>query len=452
MNRENDIRAGRLDADRIRENFSDLHPPLNAHQAAVEAARCLFCDDAPCTEACPTGIDIPGFIRKISTGNTRGAAVTILSENIMGGTCANVCPVEELCEEVCVKNTAEAQPVRIGLLQRYATDDLFARGIQPFRRAADSGRHVAVVGAGPAGLSCAHRLALHGHHVTVFEARPRAGGLNEYGIAAYKMLDERAAKEVMFILDIGGIKLKNNKKLGKDFGIDELRERFDAVFLGLGHNDVNRLGLENEEAEGVHDAVAFIERIRQEDLRTLPVGRKVVVIGGGNTAIDIAVQVRKLGAEFVTLAYRRGPEDMGATWHEREIAQTNGVLIKNWAAPHRILADDNGVSGVVFEYTRKDSAGRLEGTGEYLTLPADQVFKAIGQKFSASLLGGQELPDIENGRIRVDDERRTRLPGVWAGGDCVAGRDLTVVAVQDGKIAAESIHRYLSEQAGEDHG
>ncbi len=452
MNMENDIRAGWLDSGQIRDNFSDLHPPLNGHQAAVEAARCLFCDDAPCTEACPTGIDIPGFIRKISTGNTKGAAITILSENIMGGTCANVCPVEELCEEVCVKLSAETQPVRIGLLQRYATDDLFARGIQPFRRAAGSGRRVAVVGAGPAGLSCAHRLAMHGHEVTVFESRDKGGGLNEYGIAAYKMLNDRAASEVKFILDIGDIELKYNKKLGIDFGIEDLMEKFDAVFLGLGHNDVNRLDLENEEAGGVHNAVDFIARIRQENLQELPIGRRVVVIGGGNTAIDIAVQVRKLGAEFVTLAYRRGPDDMGATWHEQEIAQTSGVLIKNWASPHRILADEAGVNGVVFEYTRKDSVGRLSGTGEFFTLPADQVFKAIGQKFEGGLLDGQQLPDIENGRIRVDEERRTSLDGVWAGGDCVAGRDLTVVAVQDGKLAAESIHRYLTEQAGEDHG
>ena len=348
--------------------------------------------------------------------------------------------------------TAEDRPVKIGLLQRYATDDLFERGLQPFRRAAESGRKVAVVGAGPAGLSCAHRLALHGHQDTVFEARPKAGGLNEYGIAAYKMLNDRAGKEVKFILDIGGINLKNNKKLGENIHLEELRTTFDAVFLGLGHNDVNRLGQEGETADGVHDAVDFIERIRQEDPQALPVGRRVVVIGGGNTAIDIAVQVKKLGAEFVTLAYRRGPEDMGATWHEQEIAQTNGVLIKNWASPHRILADGSGVNGVVFEYTRKDSAGRLVGTEEFFTLPADQVFKAIGQKFNADLLDGQQLPVIENGRIQVDEERRTSLDGVWAGGDCVAGRDLTVVAVQDGKLAAESIHRYLTEQAGEDHG
>jgi glutamate synthase (NADPH/NADH) small chain len=449
MKSSHDVRPGRLSAAEIERNYVDLHPPLTGHQAAVEAARCLFCHDAPCTEACPTGIDIPGFIRKISTGNTQGAAVTILSENIMGATCATVCPVEELCEQVCVRNTAEEQPVRIGRLQRFATDHLLQNGIQPFRRVRDSGRRIAVVGAGPAGLSCAHRLAMHGHRVTVYEAKPKAGGLNEYGIAAYKMLQERAAREVNFILDIGGIELKNNMKLGAELHLSDLRKAYDAVFLGLGHNGVNRLRLEAEDANGVHNAVDYIARIRQEDLATLPVGRRVVVIGGGNTAIDIAVQIKKLGAEFVTLAYRRGADDMGATEYEQEVAQTSGVLIKTWARPGALEADDDGVTSVTFEYTRPNGTGGVEGTGEYFTLDADQVFKAIGQSFDPSTLSGENLPAIENGRIRVDAERRTSLPDVWAGGDCVAGRDLTVVAVEDGKRAAESIHRALGSGATE---
>jgi len=439
-----DVQAGRLSAAEIAHNYADLHPPLNAHQAAVEAARCLFCHDAPCTEACPTGIDVPGFIRRIASGNTRGAAITILSENIMGATCATVCPVEELCEQVCVRNTAEEQPVRIGRLQRFATDDLMARAIQPFQRAPDSGRRIAVVGAGPAGLSCAHRLALRGHRVTVFEAREKGGGLNEYGIAAYKMPEDRAAREVAFILAVGGIELRCGQQLGRDFHLSSLRQDFDAVFLSLGHNDVNRLGLASEDAGEVHNAVEYIARVRQEDLTALPVGRRVVVIGGGNTAIDIAVQIRKLGAESVTLVYRRGPDDMGATAYEQEVAQTAGVLIRHWAQPCALAADEAGVTSVTFERTRENASGELTATGETFTIQSDQVFKAIGQSFSAPLLKTDELPAVESGRIRVDAERRSSLADVWAGGDCIAGRDLTVVAVQDGKIAAESIDRALA--------
>jgi glutamate synthase (NADPH/NADH) small chain len=438
-----DIRSGRLSAESIRENYADLHAPLNPLQAKQESARCLFCHDAPCTEACPTGIDIPGFIRKISTGNSQGAAKTILAENIMGGTCANVCPVEELCEQVCVLNTAEDKPVIIGQLQRYATDHLFDSGAQPFIRAADSGKHIAVIGAGPAGLSCAHRLAMLGHQVTVFEAKDKPGGLNEYGLAAYKMLDERAAKEVSFILEIGNITINTGISLGKDIELDALREVYDAVFIGLGHNAINQLWLDNANAEGVHNAVDFIQRIRQQDLTSLPVGRNVVVIGGGNTAIDIAVQIKKLGAETVTMVYRRGTDQMGATEYEREVAQTNGVLIRTHAQPVRINAVDGQLISVVFEYTRVDSDGRPVGTGETFTTPADQLFKAIGQSLHPGPLSKSQAPDIERKRIWVDQNQRTSLPDVWAGGDCTTGDDLTVVAVQDGKVAAHSIDEYL---------
>lgn len=441
---ESDIKTGRLSATEIEANFFDLNPPLSALQAQQESARCLFCYDAPCTEACPTGIDIPGFIRKIATGNTTGAAVTILEENIMGGTCANVCPVEELCEAVCVKYTAEQRPVVIGRLQRYATDHLFASGQQPFERSPDTGYHVAVVGAGPAGLACAHRLACHGHRVTVYEARSKGGGLNEYGIAAYKMLDERAAREVAFILAVGGITIETGKALGSTLSLDRLRDEHDAVFLGLGHTAVNALGLDNEDAQGVHNAVDFIERIRQEPKHTLPVGRRVVVIGGGNTAIDIAVQMKKLGAQEVTLVYRRGSDAMGATHHEQEIAQTSGVLIRTWAQPVALESTNGAVSGVRFEVTVQTETGGMQGTGETFDIPADQVFKAIGQHFRPAAFADSAAPAMTGHRIDVDETRRTSLPDVWAGGDCVPGQDLTVAAVQDGKRAAEAIHEALT--------
>jgi glutamate synthase (NADPH/NADH) small chain len=441
-----DIRSGRISADEIRSNFSELHPALTEAQAVQESARCLFCHDAPCVEACPTDIDIPGFIRKIASGNLQGAAITILDENIMGGTCANVCPVEELCEQVCVLNSAEEKPVVIGRLQRHATDHLFASGIQPFEHGPNSDKHIAIVGAGPAGLSCAHRLAILGHNVTVFEARGEPGGLNEYGLAAYKMLDDRAAREVAFILDIGGIKLETGRRLGVDFELDELRQKYDAVFLGMGHNAVNSLGLENEDLEGVHNAIDFIARIRQEDPSGLPVGRHVVVIGGGNTAIDISVQMKKLGAETVTIVYRRGTEQLSATEYEQEVAQTNGVLIRTHAQPQRILAGEGQLQAVEFAYTEIDKDGRLAATGETFTLPADQLFKAIGQRFEMSSdgIGAGLIETDTSGRIAVNDDCRTNLVDVWAGGDCTPGVDLTVVAVQDGKIAAHNIDEYLT--------
>lgn len=441
-----DVQAGRLAAADYLDNFSDLHPPLTPHEALVEADRCYFCYDAPCMNACPTSIDIPLFIREISAGNPSGSGKTILSQNIMGGMCARVCPTETLCEEVCVRETAEGKPVRIGLLQRYATDHLMETATaHPFRRAEATGRRIAVVGAGPAGLSCAHRLAMHGHDVTVFEARPKPGGLNEYGIAAYKTPDGFARREVDFILGIGGIAIENDMALGRDVSLDRLAADYDAVFLGMGLPDVNGLGLDGEDAEGCIDAVDYIAKLRQsDDLAALPVGRRVVVIGGGMTAIDVAIQTKLLGAEEVTICYRRGKEAMNASEYEQDLAKTHGVAIRHWLQPRALKRDESGtVAGIELEYTRQ-ADGTLSGTGETLTLPADQVFKAIGQAFGSSPLAGVDIA-MEKNRIRVDGERRTSHPKIWAGGDCVAGgEDLTVASVEDGKRAAESIHRALS--------
>jgi glutamate synthase (NADPH/NADH) small chain len=446
MGDEADIRSGRLTAAAYAQAFDEINPPLDDGPALVEASRCYFCYDAPCIEACPTSIDIPSFIRGIQTGNLRGAAMGILEANIMGGACARVCPTEVLCEGACVREAQEGKPVKIGLLQRHATDWLLESGEQPFLRAAPTGRRIAVVGAGPAGLACAHGLARHGHDVVVFDKRGKAGGLNEHGIAAYKVPHGFAAREVSFILGVGGIELRTGIALGRDVTLGELRRDFHAVFVGVGLGGTNRLGLAGEEAGGVLDAIDYIERRRQAaDKAARRVGGDTVVIGGGNTAIDIAVQTRRLGAETVTIVYRRGPAQMGATHHEQDVARANDVRIRHWARPARLLVVDGSVRGIELEPTRQEPDGPLVGTGEHFTLVADMVFRAIGQKLLHGGLRQSEAPDIEGGKVRVDEERRTSIVGVWAGGDCTAtGEDLTVRAVEDGKVAALSIHRWLS--------
>jgi dihydropyrimidine dehydrogenase (NAD+) subunit PreT len=441
-----DIAAGRLDPDSYRANFGDLHAPLERQEALVEANRCYFCYDAPCIEACPTGIDIPGFIKKIATGNETGAGIRILEANIFGGACARVCPTEILCERACVRTAQEGDPIAIGALQRYATDPILARGKHPFARAPRTGKRIAIVGGGPAGLSCAHRLAMSGHDVMVFEARDRLGGLNEYGVAEYKVAGHFARAEVNFLLGIGGIAAQTAKVLGRDFMLSTLSLEYDAVFLGIGLAGVRALDCAGEYLVGVANAVDYIAMLRTaDDFAALPVGRRVVVIGGGNTAIDIAVQSKRLGAEDVTIVYRRGPDAMSATGDEQEFAQVNGVKLKHWAKPVRLLGGDGHVRAAEFEYTRMAANG-LAGTGETFTLPADMVFKAIGQIFIADPIDadGRRALEMRDGRIVVDDEGRTSVSNIWAGGDCIAGgQDLTVEAVQHGKRAALSIDRAL---------
>lgn len=440
------IAGGRLSAEQYADNFSDLHPPLGHHEALVEADRCYFCYDAPCMNACPTSIDIPLFIRQIATGNPLGSAKTIFDQNILGGMCARVCPTETLCEEVCVREVAEGKPVQIGRLQRYATDVAMDEGKEFYKRAEPTGKTVAVVGAGPAGLAAAHRLARHGHDVTILEARPKAGGLNEYGIAAYKSVDDFAQAEVDYVTAIGGIDIQNGKALGRDFQLSDLIRNYDAVFLGLGLGGVNALRAEGEDTDGVANAVEFIAELRQaSDLSSLPVGRRVVVIGGGMTAIDAAVQSKLLGAEEVTICYRRGQEHMNASGFEQDLAAANGVTIRHWLQPKRVIAENGKVSAIELEYTAMNG-DKLAGTGEMLRLNADQVFKAIGQSFVPAHLNGSVASiELDGGRIRVDAEGRTSLAKVWAGGDCIfGGDDLTVSAVAQGRDAAESIHRALT--------
>lgn len=441
------IVAGRLPRDELAANFNDLHPAYAPHEAAVAADRCYFCYDAPCIEACPTDIDIPMFMRQIQAGNATGAALTIFEQNILGGMCARVCPTETLCEEVCVRETAEGNPVEIGRLQRYATDTIMAAGSHPFTRAAPTGKRVAIVGAGPAGLACAHRLAMLGHDVVIFEARSKPGGLNEFGIAAYKATDGFAASEVDWLLKIGGIEIRTGRALGNGLTLAGLQGDHDAVFLGMGMTGVNGLQVPGADLAGVEDAVDFIAQLRQAGdlagdlaggLADLPVGRNVVVIGGGMTAVDAAVQSRLLGAQNVTIAYRRGRAAMAASRFEQDLAATKGVRLMFNVQPVAMHGAAS-VQEIELEYTVSEG-DRLKATGEFVRLAADQVFLAIGQK----LQGAPGALALEHGKIAVTGAGRTSLDGVWAGGDCASGGDdLTVTAVAEGRDAAIDINDSL---------
>lgn len=442
-----DVACGRLSLAEYAKNFSDAHPPLTHVQARLEADRCYYCFDAPCIAACPTGIDIPTFIARIAQDNLRGAAHAILEQNILGGMCARVCPTEVLCEQACVRNTNESKPVEIGLLQRHATDAYFAYPGKPlFTRAAASGRKVAVVGGGPAGLACGHRLAMLGHEVILFDEKPKLGGLNEYGVASYKTTGGFAQKEVDWLLSIGGIEIKTCQRLGRDIHLDALVRDFDAVFLGMGLAGVNAIGIPEPSAAPVRAAVDFIAELRQAaSPADVAVGRKVVVIGGGMTAVDAAVQSRLLGAEDVTIVYRRGPEGISASAYEQQWAQTNGVRIKHWGAPKEILFADGRVEGMRFARTRIEG-DRLIETAEHFVIEADVVLKAIGQTFVAEPLSESAAVRLalKGGRLATDADGQTSHPKVWAGGDCRhGGRDLTVEAVEHGKVSAIAIDRRL---------
>ena len=432
------IKPARLTEEVYETNFADLFPAYSDHEALVAADRCYFCFDAPCVTACPTEIDIPMFIRQISAGQPENAARTIFEQNILGGMCARVCPTEELCEEACVRQIAEGAPVTIGRLQRYATDRLMEE--HPYERAPETGKRVAVVGAGPAGLAAAHRLAMLGHAVTLYDARRKLGGLNEFGIATYKVPGDFAQSEVNWLLGIGGIAVEHGVALGQDITLGELAEGFDAVFLGLGLAGVNALGIEGAEIDGVDDAVGFIAMLRQAELSDMPVGRRVVVIGGGMTAVDAAVQAKLLGAEEVSMVYRRGKAEMNASDWEQDLAASKGVRIKYGAQPVRFLGS-GALEAVEFEYTRYHS-GKLMGTGETFEIPADQALVAIGQAFDGAPV---DTIALEKGRVVTDEAGRTSHAKVWAGGDCTnRGDDLTVTAVAQGRDAAMSIHEALS--------
>ena len=437
-----------IEKERRTGGLGEVLPPLSEHEARVEAYRCLFCYDAPCTHACPTHIDIPGFIKKIATGNLRGSARTIMEANILGATCARVCPVEELCEGACVLN-AEGRPIMIGRLQRHATDHLFENGIRLFTAGPPSGRRVAVVGAGPAGLACAAELARLGHAVTLYEKRELPGGLSTYGIIVLREPVEVALAEAEMIAQLG-VDIRTGQELGRDLTLDALLAEYDAVFLGIGLGGSPALGIPGEEL--VLDGLTWIERSKFEPEK-MEVGNEVYVVGAGNTAIDAATIARRLGAERVTILYRRSEREMPAYRHEYEFARKEGIDFRFLTQPLRVLGENGRVTGIECVRMRlgsPDASGRAAPEpvpGSEFTLPADQVIKAIGQQKPA-LIAELGLA-TERGFVKVDEAYRTSIDRVYAGGDCIRARGAasTVMATQDGKLAARAIHEHLGAAA-----
>ena len=435
-------------AARLAANFSDLVPALTPDEAIAESARCLFCFDAPCTRACPTHIDVPRFIRQIMHHNPLGAAETILDANIFGGSCARACPTEVLCEGACVDNTLLKSPVQIGRLQRSATDSADRANVKFHEAGPDTGKRVAIVGAGPAGLTCAHELRKRGHAVTLFEARDMPGGINTYGIAAYKYRTEFALSEANRVLAIGGIDLRLNSPVTGP-KLAELLRDYDAVFLAIGLGRTAALGIPGEDLPGVWEALDFVFQTHTKPLDQCECGRRVVVIGGGNTAVDVATAAVRLEAQVVTIAYRRGEADMPAFAYEYELTKSDAIDWEFFAAPQRIIAGPDGkASAVEFLRTRLSGTGRdakLEMVaGSEFRIECDMVVKALGQVALTEFLSAVPGLKVQSGRVLVDSQTgATGVDRLFAGGDCVSKGAEVVDAVQDGKIAAAGIHECL---------
>ncbi|MEI6949695.1 NAD(P)-dependent oxidoreductase [Paraflavisolibacter sp. H34] len=442
------LQSNRLPVEQYEANFSDIHEPFaNRAEALVEANRCLFCYDAPCTKSCPTGINVPKFIKQITTDNNKGAAHTIFSANIFGGGCSRVCPVEKLCEGACVYNLLHEKPIEIANLQRHATQKAIEEKWPLFDRAPATGKKVAVVGAGPAGLSCAHALARAGVSVTVFEKESKGGGLMTYGVAAYKVTPEFCQQEVDFITSVGGIDIRYNHELGKDIYLAQLQQQFDAVYLGIGVGLANRLYIPGEDLEGVADAICFIYDIRTRGYAQVPVGNRVAVIGMGMTAIDAATQARRLGAEEVTMVYRRTVAEKSCTQAELNIARLDGCKMVWLAAPKEIVGENGKVTALICDQMQlgaPDFSGKpsIQPTGETIKLEVDMVIKATGQSPYEELVAQNNI-DHRRGKMLINEDSSTSVPGVFAGGDCVNGGKEVVDAVQAGKEGAAAILKYL---------
>ncbi|MBI5215528.1 MAG: NAD(P)-dependent oxidoreductase [Ignavibacteriae bacterium] len=439
----------KLSPKQYEENFSELHPAFTQNQAVAEANRCLYCYDSPCMKACPTHIDISTFIKKIATGNVKGSAKTILESNWLALTCAKACPVSELCEGACVYNERGEKPIEIGRLQRYAMDKYFEMGMPSlFRPKQKNGKSVGVIGAGPAGLACAAELALLGYDVTIYEGKEQAGGLSNFGIAPYKMKFQDSLNEIKLIESFG-VKIQTGVWIGKDMTFGELEQKHDALFLGMGLGLATKLNIPGEDLNGVVDANEFIEKVTRREWHAVDVGKKVVVIGGGNTAIDAATEAKRLGAKRVTILYRRGVEDMPAYKFEQELAKLDDVIFHFLAAPKRILgnASVESVECLRMKLGKREKGGKRKVQqigGSEFQLKADMVIKAVGQSVNISHLFKIADLKTQDGNVWVNPKNmQTSNPKYFAGGDCINGGKEVVNAAADGKKAAHGIDTML---------
>lgn len=438
-----------LDLTQIEQNFAEINPAMTPAEAGVEANRCLYCYDAPCMHACPTHIDVPGFIKKIASGNLTGSARVIFDANPIGATCARVCPVDVLCEGACVEKTLLKKPIEIGRLQRHATDHALASGRQIFTKGEANGRSVGIVGSGPAGLSAATYLARLGYDVTIYERKPQAGGLDTYGMAEYKMPQSVSLSEVERIAQLGVKFLVNTEIIAaaeeqeilgevNRVSFSLLKEWHDAIFLGVGLGETNNLGIPGEDLEGVFDALNFIEKIKTRDWKSVPLGKTVAVIGAGNTAIDAVTQAKRLGAERLTMVYRRTEKDASAYEYELELARKDGVEFIWQAAPIGIMAGENG-------HTLSLRCEKTDGSLTLFDVQCDMIIKAVGQqKMRAFFDKVAGVETDEKGRVVVGDTMQTSDPKIFAGGDCANGGKEAVDAAQMGKLAAQGIHLALT--------
>jgi glutamate synthase (NADPH/NADH) small chain len=429
-------------------NMAEIAPRYTPQEAIIEANRCLYCFDAPCIQACPTGIDIPSFIKKIINGNLTGSARTILSANVLGASCARVCPTAVLCEGACVVLAREGAPVKIGRLQRYATDHVYQNRIQVLKPPAKkSGKRVAIIGGGPAGLGCAAELAQLGHQAIIFEKKLHAGGLNTYGIAYYKMTPQASLEEVDLIKSLG-VEFRCGVEAGKDIPVPQLEKEFDAMFIGIGLAGGSRMNIPGEDLPEVVEALDFIEQLHARPLHEVPVGNRVAVIGGGNTAIDAVTQARRLGADKVVLIYRRSQQEMSAYEFEQELAKADGVEFLFHATPIEVLSNGTGhVTGLKLARTAGTNGSLQILPGTEWVEPFDMIIKAIGEQKQVHLLK-YLFPALELDKRGVVVHNRetgqTNLPKVFTGGDCANGGREVVNAVAEGKKAARGIHAFFA--------